>query len=118
VGNDDLLYTRSPSYLRPEGAFVAGGKMSVIHGDGGYLNLFSALLGFALHMYWPVMLGGTPRKYVFHSGNIDAETMAKLPALVNSGDLTGLVDSVFEMEDAIKVCIHCISTDTANIIGI
>jgi hypothetical protein len=118
VGNDDTLYTRSPSYLHPNGAFLAGGKMSVIHGTGGFLNLFSALFGFALHKFWPVTLGGTPRKYVFHSGNIDAETMAKLPSLVESGDLTGLVDSVFEMDDAIKVSSYCKWIGTADFVGI
>jgi hypothetical protein len=103
AGADDTLYFESPRYLASEGIFLAGGKMDVTHGGGGFLSVLSFLVVSHLRMHWPRILGGTPRTLVFHSGNVTQVSMQKLPELIRTGQLRGLIDSEWAMEDAIKV---------------
>ncbi|KIW74038.1 hypothetical protein PV04_02106 [Phialophora macrospora] len=102
AGADDTLYLESPRYLAPDGIFLAGGKMDITHGGGGFLSILSFLVISHLRMYWLATLGGTPRTLMFHSGHITQASMRKLPELVQNGQLRGLVDSEWAMEDAIK----------------
>ncbi|KIW14101.1 hypothetical protein PV08_06882 [Exophiala spinifera] len=106
AGTDDSLWFKCARYLKPDGIFIPGGKMDVIHKSGGVLNSVSGILSFVLmsqlRKRWPVVLGGIPRRYVFHSGNIDPESLRKVPDLMETGMLRGLVDSEWAMGDAIK----------------
>jgi hypothetical protein len=79
--------------------------MDVTHGGGGLFNILSFLITVHLRMYWPTSLGGVPRKLVFHSGNVVQDSMKKLPELIETGKLRGLVDSEWAMEDAVKVTV-------------
>ena len=101
VGADDNLYLDSTRYLAPEGAYPVGGKMEATHG-GGILNFLSFLIILCLRMYWPVFLGGVPRKLMFYSADIDSDSLRKLSDLVESGRLRGVVDSEWEMEDLVQ----------------
>jgi hypothetical protein len=67
------------------------------------LSIISFVLSFQLKARWPLRLGGTPRKGVFYSANIDQESLQKVADLVEAGKLKGLVDSEWAMEDAVKV---------------
>ncbi len=77
--------------------------MDVTHGGGGFLSILSFLVVSQLRMHWPRILGGTPRTLMFHSGQVTQVSMQKLPELIRTGQLRGLVDSEWAMEDAIKV---------------
>lgn len=57
-----------------------------------------------MNSIWPVLLGGVPRRGRFHSGKIDERTLKLVGQLVESGSLKGVTDSVWPMEDALKVC--------------
>lgn len=103
AGADDQLYDKSPAYLKPDGAYLIGGKMSVTHGGGGLLDIMSWALKFYTKTCWPRFLGGTPRKGFFHSANIIPKDIVKTAALVEAGQLTGTIDTEFAMEDALKV---------------
>ena len=103
VGVEDTLYFESPRYLAQEGIFLLGGKMNLIHDGGGLLGILSFLVVLYLRMRWPVVLGGTPRTLLFHSGNITQDSMQHLPELIQNGHLRGVVDSEWAMEDVLKV---------------
>ncbi|KAJ9608034.1 zinc ion binding [Cladophialophora chaetospira] len=102
AGVDDSLYFESPRYLSPDGVFLAGGRMGVTHGGGGILDILSFLVVLQLRMHWPSVLGGTPRTLMFHSGEVIPESMQELPRLVEKGQLRGVIDGEWPMEDAIK----------------
>jgi len=53
---------------------------------------------------WPVMLGGVPRRSLFHSGSPSKRNLEVVRALAKSGELRGVVDSVWGFDDAVKVC--------------
>lgn len=103
TGADELLYDKSPGYLKPDGTFLLGGKMSVTHGGGSLFEILGFVLNFQVKIRWPRFLGGTPRKGIFHSANIVPDSIIKTAAVAESGKLTGTVDTEFAMEDAIKV---------------
>jgi len=56
-----------------------------------------------LNMIWPVALGGVPRKCFFLSGSPTARNLELVRGLVERGVITGVVDSVWGMEDGLKV---------------
>lgn len=103
AGADELLYDKSPGYLKPDGVFILGGKMSVTHGGGGFLSILGFALNFTLKACWPLLLGGTPRKGLFHSANITPDSIRETAALAEAGHLTGIIDTEYAMEDALKV---------------
>lgn len=103
TGADGLLYDKSPDYLKPDGVFILGGKMSVTHSGGGFLKVVGFVLGFTLRSRWPRILGGTPRKGLFHSANITPDSIKETAALAEAGYLTGTIDTEYAMEDALKV---------------
>ena len=63
----------------------------------------SWLVWIAINRIWPVALGGVPRRGLFHSGKIDTRTMRIVEHLVQEGEVKGVVDSVWKMDDALKV---------------
>lgn len=78
--------------MKEEGVFVNVGAME---GMGKWL------WATAVNRWWPVFLGGTPRKFVFQQTNIDQEGREELLRLVKEGKLKRVLDSVFEMEDVL-----------------
>ena len=60
------------------------------------------MAGVGVRAIRPVMLGGLPRRCGFLSGKVDLKSLQKLSKLVETGEVKGLVDSVWKMEDLIK----------------
>ena len=103
VGEDPLLYEKSPAYLSPNGIFLFGGNMPLIHGGGGLLDVIRWQLGIMIAKRRPLILGGVPRKCMFHSGRIERAGLQKLVAFIEEGRMKPVVDSVYEMEEVLKV---------------
>lgn len=112
AGSDPLLYAECPAYLQKDGTFAFAGNMPVTSSSSernslaGLLFVYQAiswLLWIGINSIWPVALGGVPRRGLFHSGKIDTRTMRLVGRLVQEGEIKGVVDSVWKMEDALKV---------------
>lgn len=111
-GSDPVLYQHSPAYLKPTGPFAFAGNMSRTHANpnlgifgvlGWFVRLVSLVLMWNLYSIWPVMLGGVPRRSFFFSGQPNARNLSIVRQLVEDGILRGVVDSVWDMEDVLKV---------------
>lgn len=89
-----LLFEKSPAFLKPNGKFINVGAM-----EGFGTGLWSM----AKNTLWPRLLGGIPRSYTFQQTNPDQKTMHYLTRLVEEGKLIVIIDNVFEMEDALQV---------------
>jgi NADPH:quinone reductase-like Zn-dependent oxidoreductase len=94
------LYENSPAYLEPGGQFVNVGAM-----EGVPKFLWSN----AKNNFWPKILGGTPRKYMFQQTNPTVERLQYLVKLVAEGKLRVIIDQVFMMDDALKVRLVIVS---------
>ncbi|KAI1358410.1 zinc alcohol dehydrogenase [Xylaria arbuscula] len=90
VGHD-MLYYRSPGYLKV---------------DGKYHNIAQGPLGFIAEFkfnYWPVILGGIPRTYSSVFSNPSGASAQEVVNWYEQGCIKEVpIDSVFEMEDALK----------------
>ncbi|KIX01214.1 uncharacterized protein Z518_08939 [Rhinocladiella mackenziei CBS 650.93] len=103
VGGDWDLYTKSPAYLKPDSTFIFGGNISIVHGGASFVSVVFWLLSIRIASRRPVILGGVPRKCLLHQGKIDRENLLKAAALIEEGKLKPVIDSVYEMEDVLKV---------------
>ncbi|KAK7938122.1 uncharacterized protein PG986_014990 [Apiospora aurea] len=86
---DSELYTRSPSYLRPDGRFlsIVGGKSQGIY-------------PFLMHQIRPVILGGTPRSYKILGMGPSGAGAREVAGWIEKGDLKEvIVDSEFTMDE-------------------
>lgn len=102
-GSDPVLFDKSPAYLKPGGTFILAGNMNLTHSTGvGILGVLSFVLNTRLKTSWPLFLGGTPRRGLMFSGNVNQVGMRKVAKLVEDGKLRPLVDSEWAMEDAVK----------------
>jgi NADPH:quinone reductase-like Zn-dependent oxidoreductase len=90
------LYTESAAYLKPDGIFVNVGAME---------GIMSFLCSTTKNLLVPKFLGGTPRKFILQQTNPNPERLQYLVRLVEEGKLKVVIDTVFEMEDALKVSI-------------
>ncbi|ORY19780.1 hypothetical protein BCR34DRAFT_3399 [Clohesyomyces aquaticus] len=86
-----VLYTKSPGYLKEEGAFLNIG--SYAHG------MLWTLLYAMLNMFRPWWLGGTPRKFVIFSPQPEKECMVRLMNLVREGKIKVHIEKVFAFEE-------------------
>ncbi|EXJ91887.1 hypothetical protein A1O3_00437 [Capronia epimyces CBS 606.96] len=102
VGGDWALYTQSPAYLKPDGIFVFGGNMSIVHGGASFLSVLAWALSIRIASRRPVILGGVPRKCLLHQGQINLESLGKAAGLIAEGKLKPVIDSVYEMEDVLQ----------------
>lgn len=112
TSTDPLLWLKSPAYLKPDGYFAFAGAMSITHASltPGALGLLSfvanvvrQVASWQMSMIWPVVLGGVPRKCFFHSGSPNARNLELVRQLVEEGKMKGVVDSMWSMEDGLKV---------------
>lgn len=87
------LYVNSPAYLKPDGMVINIGAME------GAATTFKNWL---LNTWWPVWLGGVPRRYIMFSTPPSKDDAIVLIKLVEEGKLKASVDSVFDMGDVIK----------------
>lgn len=111
VGTDYQLFKASPSYLKPDGVFIFSGAMSATHADSGegildamrwIVRLISTALARQMDSYWPTQLGGVPRQCFFQSATPTATNLELLRELIAEGHVKATVDSVWEMDDALK----------------
>ena len=89
-----LLFDNSPGFLQPNGKYINIGAME---------GLAAGVWSMAKNSLWPRLLGGTPRSYTVQQTNPDKNGMLYLIRLVEEGKLVVVIDSVFEMEDALQV---------------
>lgn len=87
------LYQASPAYLKPDGKVICVGAMGGVWAHGK---------NFCRNTLVPVFLGGTPRKWVFFSHKPSDNTMEQLKHYSDEGKLRCLVDSEYEMENALE----------------
>ncbi|CAD6568584.1 MAG: zinc ion binding [Tremellales sp. Tagirdzhanova-0007] len=92
VGLRDL-YVHSPAYLQPDGMVISIGSME---GVGAFLR------NWFFNTWWPVWLGGVPRRYVTFSTPPTKDDALVLIKMVEEDKLRVSVDSIFSMEDAIS----------------
>ncbi|KAJ8494298.1 hypothetical protein ONZ45_g13281 [Pleurotus djamor] len=92
---DPSLYNNSPAYLAPQGVFVHLGPLPSWKELGNFIRL-------AIAMQRPVWLGGVNRKFVIAAVREDRRYLQTLGDLIAQGELKGVVDSVFPLEDTVK----------------
>ena len=95
------LYNGSPAYLKANGLFLNIG--SGPGKDIGVGHLLGMVWSLAQNFLWPKILGGTPRVYGFVSAESNSKQLAKLKRLVEEGKLRIPIDSLWDMEDGLKV---------------
>ncbi|KAJ5527383.1 hypothetical protein N7513_011542 [Penicillium frequentans] len=93
------LYTNSPGYLREGGRFINIGAMQAQSANG---SLFAFAWAMILNLALPAWLGGTPRRYQMVMGTPGVDVMARVKKLAEDGVLVPVIDSTWEMEDALK----------------
>ncbi|KAF2709730.1 NAD(P)-binding protein [Pleomassaria siparia CBS 279.74] len=94
VGSQNL-YTNSPKYLREGGIFM---------NIGDYTNgtVITALC-WLLNIIQPTWLGGTPRKYVMFSGNVDLKGADWAVRYIAEGKLKAVIDKSYAFEEVLDV---------------
>ncbi|KAI1178346.1 zinc alcohol dehydrogenase [Nemania sp. FL0916] len=88
---DDTLYYRSPGYLKADGKYH-----SIDKGPLGFITQFK-------FNHWPVVLGGIPRTYSSVFSNPSGSSAREVVSWYERGCIKEVpLDSVFEMDDALK----------------
>ena len=95
------LYTHCSAYLK-EGKSLLNAGVLPYTGSGiwGVMSLTKDMLA---NYFWPRFLGGTDRKYELLRTDLVPGLLEKVRVVVASGAVKGVVDSAWEMEDALKV---------------
>lgn len=95
------LYAHCPAYLKKGRSLLNAGVLPYTgSGIWGPVSLAKDLL---VNYFWPSFLGGTDRKYELLRTDLVPGLLEKVRGVVASGAVKGVVDSVWEMEDALKV---------------
>ncbi|KAJ5144701.1 hypothetical protein N7448_002093 [Penicillium atrosanguineum] len=87
------LFANSPAYLKANGALINIGAL-----EGICVSTRNVLL----NSWLPTWLGGVPRRYIMFSTPPARDDAVYLARLVEEGRLRIPVDSVFDMEDALR----------------
>ena len=91
------LYENSSNYLKAEGPFV---------NVGGFEGTLTTLFNWWRNVWWPAILpGGTPRRYVMFSTVPNPEIAKELARMASEKKVKVVIESVFDMEDALEVCL-------------
>jgi threonine dehydrogenase-like Zn-dependent dehydrogenase len=100
------LFLHCAKYLKPGKTFVSIG----VQPPAGSKPTFWSLLGAVGHLisnfFWPAWLGGVNRPYFGAKGFPTLKTLECGADLVRAGKLRVPLDSSWEMEDALKVCLE------------
>ncbi|KAI9280975.1 chaperonin 10-like protein [Umbelopsis sp. AD052] len=102
AGSTQELYDHSPDYLNEGKCFL---DMSAKHPVGRgwqYSDLLPLIANQMKNNFWPTLLGGVPRKYIFISGTPDYKTLQKIRELIEDGTFKGTIDSVYGMDEVIQ----------------
>ena len=94
------LYSHCADYLSPGKPFVTVGVAFEEYTVSGMLYAAFLMLKNRL---WPSVLGGVPREYANVTVIANLELVEKLRQLVEEGKIKVVVDSCWDMEDALKV---------------
>ena len=87
------LFVNSPAYLKADGAVVNIGTL-----EGALLTARNALF----NLWLPTWLGGVLRRYIMFSTPPARDDAVYLAQLIEEGRVHIPVDSVFDMEDAVR----------------
>ncbi|KAJ5623174.1 hypothetical protein N7490_011779 [Penicillium lividum] len=87
------LFVNSPTYLKAEGVVINIGMLE---------GLIVTARNMLLNSWLPTWLGGVPRRYIMFSTPPARDDAVYLARLIEEGHLRVPVDSVFDMEDAIR----------------
>ncbi|KAH8801730.1 hypothetical protein F5884DRAFT_889820 [Xylogone sp. PMI_703] len=93
VGSQDL-YTNSPAYLKPRGIYVNVGTVGISQGV--------SLWRWFRNSTYPRLLGGVPRTFIMFNTVPDKPRAIKIDELAEDKKLRVPVDSIFQIEDALK----------------
>ena len=93
------LYTHCAGYLAPGKPFVSVG---IAFKSYTYSSVLYALFLMARNILVPRFLGGGAAPYIVVSGFVTLEGMEKLAAMVDEGKLKVMVDSCWDIEDAVQ----------------
>ena len=99
------LYTHCPAYLKEGKSFLNAGLLP--YTDSGMWGVMSLTKDLLSNYFWPTFLGGTDRKYELLRTDLVPGLLEKVRTVVASGAVKGVVDSVWDMEDALKVRSAC-----------
>ncbi|KAK5062929.1 hypothetical protein LTR84_005005 [Exophiala bonariae] len=102
VGEDYSILKNSSPYLKPDGIFIFGGNMPLIHGGGTVLDMIGWFIRIKIAQTMPLFLGGMPRKCVMHAGQISRDALMRLAAFIEDGKMTPVVDSLIEMDQVLQ----------------
>ena len=98
------LYTHCPAYLKEGKTYL---NMGVLPYTGsGLWGVASGISSFVSNYLWPRILGGTPRQYRILGTEPVLGMLERVKKLVESGAVKGIVDSVWDMEDALEVSLR------------
>lgn len=88
------LFLNCPSYLKESGVY---------ENIGDFENRILLAMWYRItNMWWPVVLGGTLRRYITFGGDFEKEAAGELEKLVTEGKINGTVDSEFKFEDVVE----------------
>ncbi|KDQ33856.1 hypothetical protein PLEOSDRAFT_1033378 [Pleurotus ostreatus PC15] len=96
--SDPSLYTHSAAYMVPDGVFVTTTPVPhriSLKEIGYFVKTLAATT-------WPAWLGGIPREFKFPALKANKADLEALRDLVAEGKVVGVVDSVYEMQDALQ----------------
>jgi len=100
------LFNHCPSYLAPGKSFVTVGIAFASYSISSMLYACSCMLQ---NMLWPRLLGGVDRQYVQITAVASLAGLEKLAELAAEDCFEIMVDSFWDMEDALKVCcVFCV----------
>ena len=88
------LFVHSPAYLKIDGSYV---------NVGSFAGVLRTVLNAFTNWFWPTMLGGTPRKFFFHSTFPDMQVQLELLEMLKTKKLKVVIEKVYSMEDALEV---------------
>lgn len=90
IGTPANLYQKSPSFIAPDGKFVQIGAAPSLSG----------ITQVSSNMLWPGFLGGGKAKYQMMMAQAAKSDLQMLSEWIKEGKVKGVLDSVFEWEDA------------------
>jgi len=105
------MYNACPAFLQPKGDYIVVGA-PISKGVGGFVKMVGRI-GTAL--FWPRVLGGTPRRVKISVMQATGEKMRRVGKLVKEGNLKPVVDSVWGFdEEGVKGAYRKIMTGHAR----
>lgn len=97
------LYSNCADFLAEDKPFVTVGIAMNEYTVASIIHSTSLMLK---NRFWPHVLGGPPRDYLCVTALTNTEDMEKLRTLCEEGKLKVVVDSCWEMVDALKVSLE------------